>query len=264
MIAILSPTKNMKEVGYSHPEIDVTKPQFLAQTRDLWAQLKEMAPWELESAFGISPPLAMAAACHFQDFDPEGVGTMALYRYTGLAFQSLGAEDFTEEEVRFCNDHLRIVSGFYGLLRPCDGIQPYRLEMGTKLRFGGKTLYQVWGDRLYKALFDTGEAVINLASKEYSKAVSPYLQKEDRFITCDFLTNRGGKWVTVATSAKMARGQMVRYLVQNQLCQPEQLQDFTFDGYVFQKERSDDSHYVFLRSGCPDRQSSTCAGRGNL
>ena len=247
MIAILSPAKNMR-ADCSFPDgVAVTKPQFPKETNLLWERLRQLSPWELESAFKINPQLAMKAACDFQDFDREKDGVPALFAYAGLAYTNLGVADFTAEDVVFANDHLRILSGFYGLLRPCDGIRPYRLEMGCKLQFDGLSLYQLWGDKLYRSLFQSGAPVINLASKEYSKAVEPYLQGNDRFITCDFLTWRNGKYTTIATAAKMARGQMVRWMVKERLTQPEQLQAFDWDGYHFDPDRSDDSRYVFQK-----------------
>ena len=132
-------------------------------------------------------------------------------------------------------------------MRPLDGIQPYRLEMGCKLQFDGKNLYQFWGDKLYRALFEQGDTVLNLASKEYSKAITPYLQPKDRWITCEFLTYRKGKLATVATSAKMARGQMARFIVQNHITAPENVQAFSWDGYAFAAEQSKEDCYVFVK-----------------
>lgn len=247
MLAILSPAKNMRTDCLIPAGVPITTPQFPAETIQLWEQLRQMAPWELESAFKINPQIAMHAACDFQDFDWSKQGTPALFAYAGLAFTNLGATDFTVEDVAFANDHLRILSGFYGLLRPCDGIQPYRLEMGCKLKFDGQSLYQFWGDKLYRSLFAAGQPVINLASKEYAKAVEPYLLPSDRFITCEFVTYRNGKYTTIATAAKMARGQMVRWMVRHRLTEPEQLQAFDWDGYTFVPERSSASQYFFQK-----------------
>ncbi len=247
MIAILSPAKTIRTDCPFPPGLALTKPQFPAETVRLWERLRQLAPWELESAFKINPQLAMRAACDFQDFDWDKPGTPALFSYAGLAFTNLGAADFTSEDVAFANDHLRILSGFYGLVRPCDGIQPYRLEMGCKLKFGGQSLYRFWGDKLYRSLFAAGQPVINLASREYAKAVEPYLRPGDRFITCDFVTWRNGRLTTIATAAKMARGQMARWMVRERLTEPEQLKGFDWDGYAFVPERSSTGHYCFQK-----------------
>ena len=245
MRMILSPTKKMQS-GSGKDRV-LHRPQFLEETVQLWEVLREFASYELESAFRISPQLALQAACDFQDFSPEAKGKAALFSYIGLAFSNLQPETFSEEELRFCDETLRILSGFYGLVRPLDGIQPYRLEMGCKLQFDGKNLYQFWGDKLYRALFEQGDTVLNLASKEYSKAITPYLQPKDRWITCEFLTYRKGKLATVATSAKMARGQMARFIVQNHITAPENVQAFSWDGYAFAAEQSKEDCYVFVK-----------------
>lgn len=245
MRMILSPTKKMQS-GSGKDRV-LHRPQFLEETVQLWEVLREFASYELESAFRINPQLALQAACDFQDFSPEAKGEEALFSYIGLAFSNLQPETFSEEELRFCDETLRILSGFYGLVRPLDGIQPYRLEMGCKLQFDGKNLYQFWGDKLYRALFEQGDTVLNLASKEYSKAITPYLQPKDRWITCEFLTYRKGKPATVATSAKMARGQMARFIVQNHITAPENVQAFSWDGYAFEAEQSKEDCYVFVK-----------------
>lgn len=245
MRMILSPTKKMQS-GSGKDRV-LHRPQFLEETVQLWEVLREFASYELESAFRINPQLALQAACDFQDFSPEAKGEAALFSYIGLAFSNLQPETFSEEELRFCDETLRILSGFYGLVRPLDGIQPYRLEMGCKLQFDGKNLYQFWGDKLYRALFEQGDTVLNLASKEYSKAITPYLQPKDRWITCEFLTYRKGKLATVATSAKMARGQMARFIVQNHITAPENVQAFSWDGYAFEAEQSKEDCYVFVK-----------------
>ncbi|MCI9575315.1 MAG: peroxide stress protein YaaA [Clostridiales bacterium] len=245
MIAILSPAKNMRPV--IREGLVLSRPRYLEQTSRLADILRGYDAWELESMMKINPELGMKAYWDFQDFRLEAPGTAAALAYRGLAYQHLAAQDFTLEELAFANDHLRILSGFYGMLRACDGILPYRLEMQCKLKVDGKNLYGFWGDRLYQDLFASKQPVINLASTEYSKVISPYLQSQDRWITCQFLVNRGGKWKALATDSKMARGEMARYLIQNRLEQPEELQEFTWQGYRFAPLRSDDANYVFTR-----------------
>lgn len=247
MIALLSPAKNMQQGFPDWMGSQITQPQFMEQTNLLYQTLRALAPWELESWFRINPQLAMKAACNYQDFDSGAQGTPAIFAYSGLAYTNLHAQDFDLDEILFAQDHLRILSAFYGILRPCDGILPYRLEMACKLKFEGKSLYQFWGDRLYKALFSLEEPVINLASKEYAKVITPYLHRGNKWITCDFVTYRKGKYTTLATEAKMARGQMVRYLIQNRLTQPEQLKKFDWNGYQFVPDQSSVDRYVFER-----------------
>ena len=145
--------------------------------------------------------------------------------------------------------HLRILSGFYGVLRADDGIVPYRLEMQAKLKTDlHKDLYGFWGDKIYRELAADGPAVIlNLASKEYSRAVEPYLRTGDRFVTCVFGTLKDGKVRVKATEAKMARGEMVRFLAGTQASEPEEARAFNEMGFSFCEERSTDCEYVFLK-----------------
>ena len=153
-----------------------------------------------------------------------------------------------EAELRYVEEKLRILSGFYGVLRPMDAVTPYRLEMQAKAAVAGhKNLYAFWGDKLYRAVRDESAVIINLASKEYSKAIEAYLQPEDRYITCVFGELLGGKVVQKGVYAKMARGEMVRYLAEIGAEQPEELKGFSRSGYVFREELSTETNYVFAR-----------------
>ena len=142
---------------------------------------------------------------------------------------------------------MRILSGFYGLLRPFDGVTPYRLEMQAKLAVDGcRDLYQFWGDRLARQLASEADVVLNLASREYSRAVEGYLPKTVRFVTCTFGELKDGKVVEKGTKCKMARGQMVRWLAENRVTSPEELQAFDQLGYRFRQTVSEKNHSVFF------------------
>lgn len=245
MIAILSPAKNMLPVV--REDLPLSRPASLEQTAQLAALFQGYAAWELESLMKINAELAFKAYLDFQSFSPEAPGTAALLTYHGLAFQHLNAHDFSLDDLAFANQYVRILSAFYGLLRPLDGIVPYRLELQCKAKINGKSLYAFWGDRFYRALFAEQQPVINLASLEYSKAISPYLQPSDRWLTCQFLVCRAGKWKALATESKMARGEMVRWIVQNRIQKPEALRDFTWQNYHFAPLRSNNSVYVFTK-----------------
>lgn len=246
MIAVISPAKNMKR---DITEIKPTIPSFPQQTRHLAQHLKQYSAWQLEELMHINPKLAMEAFADFQDFCWDAPGTPALLAYHGLQYRNIGAKDFTVEDFAFANEHLRIISGFYGLLRPSDQIQPYRLEMGGKVRINGMDLYRFWGDTLRRELFASGELVIDLASKEYGKAVWPNAQVPGTCIACSFLVMRSGKLKTLATLAKMARGQMVRQMVKKRWTQPQQLQQFTWEGFCFDEIRSQPHQYVYVQNG---------------
>ena len=153
---------------------------------------------------------------------------------------------FTEHEFHYVQEHLRILSGFYGILKPFDGVTAYRLEMQAKLRVRDcKDLYAYWGDSLAKALFAETDCIVNLASKEYSICISKYLPDNVRFITCAFGEEKDGRFIEKGTMCKMARGEMVRFLAQNQITNPEQIKSFDRLNYRFDSTRSNDSLFTF-------------------
>lgn len=246
MLTILSPAKNMRAGCTAHPV--VSRPVFLEQAAQINQQLRPYSPWQLETLLQVNPQLALAAWDKIQAFDPTQPGDAALTSYYGLLYQNLDGASLTEEEFAFAQQHLRILSGFYGVLRPGDGILPYRLEVQTRLPMGdSKNLYAWWGDALWHELYQTGEPVVNLASREYSKAICSHLQPGNRFITCDFLHPKGGKLRMGPTSAKMARGQMARFIVTNRIDQPEGLQEFCWNDYVFVPQLSSGEKYSFVQ-----------------
>lgn len=247
MIAVISPAKNMKCLCASH--FPLQQPSFPEKTKKLASYLKEYSAWQLESALHINPKLAMEAFANFQDFQWEREGTPALLAYHGLQYRNIGTEDFTMEDFLFAEQHLRIVSAFYGLLHPLDRIQPYRLEMGSGIRMDGQTLYQFWGDALRSTLFQSGETVIDLASKEYGKAIWPNAKVSGHMITCEFQVIRHGKRKTLATLAKMARGQMIRQMIKERWEEPHQLQTFQWEGFCYDPMNSNEEVYRFIQNG---------------
>jgi hypothetical protein len=166
--------------------------------------------------------------------------TPAILSYEGIAFQYMAPTVFEKDQMEYIQAHLRILSAFYGVLKPMDGITPYRLEMQAKASIEGKRdLYDLWGERIYREVTaDSGE-IINLASKEYSRCVEKYLKPEDTFITVNFGEMDKGRFVTKATYAKMARGEMVRYMAENKIENPEKIKGFDRLGYVFREDMSD-------------------------
>ena len=176
--------------------------------------------------------------------------TPAILTYDGIQYQYMGPGAFTDEELNWAQEHLRILSGFYGILRPLDGVTPYRLEMQAKLSVGGaRDLYDFWGDAPAKQLFAETDCILNLASKEYSQCVEKYLPADKRMITCVFGEEKDGKVIEKGTLCKMARGEMVRYLAVNQITHPEEAKRFTGLNFRFAPERSNESTYVFIPSG---------------
>ena len=155
---------------------------------------------------------------------------------------------FTGQAFAYVQEHLRILSGFYGILKPFDGVTPYRLEMQAKLRVGEcKDLYAYWGDSLAKVLFAETDCIVNLASKEYSICISKHLPANVRFITSIFGEEKDGKIIEKGTMCKLARGEMVRYMAENRIEEPEQLKAFDRRNYRFDEKRSDDKLFLFIR-----------------
>ena len=248
MRLILSPAKNTRSARAEG--LDLTVPPFREKTEGLAEAVRSYSAWELESLMKINPELAMKAYLDYQAFCFDGPGSPALLAYHGLAFRYLDAQSLSREELLFAQEHVRVLSAFYGVLRPLDEIMPYRLEFLCRLKMDGKDLYHYWADGIYRALFDglADRTVINLCSAEYAKAVEPHLTAADRFVTCSFLSRgKNGKLQTRATAAKMARGRMVRFAVQNRIDSPEELWAFDWEDYAFCQELSTENNYVFLQ-----------------
>ena len=174
--------------------------------------------------------------------------TPAVLSYEGIAFQYMAPSVFEDMQLEYVQNHLRILSAFYGALKPMDGVTPYRLEMQAKIRIGdAKNLYEYWGDLLYRSVIDDSRIIINLASKEYSKCIEKYLTQQDRYITITFCELSGDKLVTKGTYAKIARGEMVRFMAENSIENPEDIKKFDRLGYSFRSDLSSDTEYVFER-----------------
>lgn len=254
MKILISPAKTLD--FETPPQTDrYTQPAYLEESRLLVEQLKTMSPADLSALMGISEALGVLNANRYQSwqtpFTPANA-KQAVFAFKGDVYQGLAVERFDDEDLAFAQDHLRILSGLYGLLRPLDLIQPYRLEMGTGLaNVRGANLYAFWGDRLTDALNEelAGEeepCVINLASNEYFKAIRPARLKA-RLIQPQFLDLKGGKYKVVSFWAKRARGMMSAYAIRHRITQPEALQDFRDGGYAFNPELSRGDQWVFTR-----------------
>lgn len=246
MILILAPAKNMA-YPKQDPGTPLSRPVFSREAVLLAGELRKLAPWQLETVLAVNSQLALKAFEAYQRFGfPDERETAALLAYQGLQYQHIAAGDFTPEDFAVAQERIRIVSALYGVLRPLDGIFPYRLEMQCTFPFQGKRLYRFWGGKLWEALAkaEPGCQIVNLASQEYAKAILPYAPPE-RVVTCDFLVPKRGRLFCVATTAKMARGEMARMAVKKRLTQPEELQAFQWNGFRFQSKLSSGARYVF-------------------
>ena len=174
--------------------------------------------------------------------------TPAVFSYDGLQYQHIAPNVLDEASLKYLGGHLKILSGFYGILSAFDGVVPYRLEMQARLACGGaKNLYAFWGNSLYDELVKDDNEVLNLASKEYSKAVEPYVTDKIRFVTCVFGSLQNGKIKVKATEAKMARGEMVRRCAEENVQHIDEVKKFTVNGYSFAGELSGVNEFVFLK-----------------
>lgn len=246
MRVIISPAKKMTVDLDSLPPEGL--PLFLERTERLLAALRGMTPGELQGLWRCNDALAKLNVERLEEMDLRGSLTPAVLAYEGIQYRYMAPNVFETEHLAYIREHLRIMSGFYGLLRPFDGVTPYRLEMQARLSVEGhKDLYGFWGDQLARQLALETDCILNLASKEYSRAVEPHLPGSVRFLTCTFGERKGEKIVEKGTMCKMARGQMVRWLAEHQITQPQDLKEFTDLGYCFSEKDSAEDNYVFLK-----------------
>jgi len=223
-------------------------PQMLSQSEELLETLRAMSAAELKNLWKCSDALAAMNMERLAFMDLKNRLTPAILAYEGIQYKYMAPNVFTDAQYRYIEEHLRILSGFYGILKPFDGVVPYRLEMQAKLKTRkGNTLYDYWKNSIADVLFFETDCIINLASKEYSLCISKYVPQNIRFVTCIFAEEIGGKIVEKGTMCKMARGEMVRFMAENEVKSPEGLKDFSYSGYAFDEKRSSAEDYVFIK-----------------
>ncbi len=231
-------------------------PVFLDRACVLKDWICSLSYFQQKALWACSDAIAQQNAERFDCMDLTHNLTPALLAYDGIQFTYMAPAVFEDGQYKWVQEHLRILSGFYGVLKPMDGVVPYRLEMQAKAQVDGHAnLYSFWGRSLYDEVMDQSRVLVNLASKEYSKAIEKYLQPEDTYITCVFGELEGGKVVQKGVYAKMARGEMVRYLAGINAETPDQLQGFNWSGYAFDEERSTNLTYVFARRETPGKST---------
>ena len=254
MLIFLSPAKSLDYK--TPPQVAThTQPAFLKQSETLIKQLRKLSPADIANLMDLSDPLALLNFNRYADwklpFTPENA-KQAVLAFDGDVYDGLAAKTLSAADLDFAQQHVRILSGLYGILRPLDLMQPYRLEMGTKLaNKGGKDLYAFWGERLLDAINAelatmSRPVAVNLASEEYFKAAVGRKFK-GQLIQPVFEDWKSGKYKIISFYAKRARGLMTRYAVLNRLDEPEGLKAFDYDGYAFAAEASDDKSWVFRR-----------------
>lgn len=254
MLIVISPAKTL-DYQSDIPTNRYTQPELLEHSQQLIGIARKLSAPQISTLMSISDKLASLNATRFHDWHPDFTpqnARQAILAFKGDVYTGLKAEEFSEADFDYAQRHLRMLSGLYGVLRPLDLMQPYRLEMGIRLENPkGKDLYQFWGDtitdKLNQTLASQGDNIlINLASDEYFKSVKPKkLQAE--IIKPVFLDEKNGKFKVISFYAKKARGLMSRYIIENRLTKPEQLAAFNTDGYFFDEAASSKNDLVFKR-----------------
>ena len=253
MRIIISPAKQMRIDTdlFTCTEL----PVFMEKTEILVSWMQNLSYEEQKKLWACSDKIARQNSERFAHMDLRKNLTPALLAYDGIQYTYMAPAVFEDGQYDYVQEHLRILSGFYGVVKPMGGVVPYRLEMQAKAAVSGhKNLYDFWGDSLYREVLDSSRIIINLASKEYSKCIEKYLHPEDRYITCIFGEPDGDKIVQKGVYAKMARGEMVRFMAGIHAEKPEQMKDFNWSGYHFDNDRSSDHEYFFVRTEIPGKK----------
>ena len=260
MLMVISPAKSL-DFTPAASGIAATAPVLSADTEQLAKVTRKLKPRDLKRLMSISDNLALLNYERFQAFDPQGEdGVQAALAFNGDVYAGLKARTLDRSALNWAQDHLRILSGLYGVLRPLDVIQPYRLEMGTRLKTRrGDSLYDFWGPRIAEQLNMAAEGhadptLVNLASQEYFSAV-----RQDALsipvVTCLFKELQDGEARTISFFAKRARGMMARYVINHRLDRPDGLKAFNEAGYGFDVRRSNDREWVFVRPSMSGKTS---------
>lgn len=274
MITIISPAKNMRKSEDWKELIDegeLSCPRLYEKSNEVLAHMKEYITEEIRAIMKIKEELAQLNYCRFQRMkpisccknskdgkeSPKFTGkTPAIFAYDGIQYKSISPESISKDGIEFLNDHLRIISGLYGVLRPFDMIDEYRLEMQTKVKINDKAnLYSFWDGSISGNISeDLGREgiVLNLASKEYSKTVEKYFDNKKseskiKLITCTFKVEKAGKLKVESIASKKARGYMVRYIAENKIDDIEGVKTFNIDGFTYSENESTEKEIVFVK-----------------
>jgi cytoplasmic iron level regulating protein YaaA (DUF328/UPF0246 family) len=264
MLVVVSPAKNL-DFESSLPKfiendaggsLETAQPRLLKNTKELVKVCKTLSPADLSTMMKISDKLAILNAERFSSFEfpfTAGNARPAMFAFNGDVYTGLDAKSLDKEAVVFAQSHLRILSGLYGVLKPLDLMQPYRLEMGKKLNIGSaKNLYEYWGNTITSevniALAEQGDKVlINLASNEYFTSIKK-ANLEATIVTPQFKDEKNGKFKIISFYAKKARGLMARYIIEHKIKNVKDLQEFNVDGYYFDDKESTDTDLIFKRT----------------
>ena len=254
MLILLSPAKSL-DYESALPAVSHTEPQFVTQSAQLIATLKKKSTKQIAELMDLSDALAKLNVERYQAWSPsfnESIARPAVLAFNGDVYEGLNAKSLKPKDLKWAQQHVAILSGLYGVLRPLDLMQAYRLEMGTALKVGkANNLYQFWGEQIAQYLNDQlastkHPVIVNLASQEYFKAVDRKALKA-RVIECVFQDHKNGQYKIISFFAKRARGLMARFAIEHQVKTPEDLQSFNSEGYAFEAAVSKDDTWVFRR-----------------
>lgn len=250
MITLISPAKTL---DLSSTDISLaTEPNFKTDIKALVSIMKKKSATDIQKLMKVSENIAQLNKERYHQFNRDFTkdnSKQALLAFKGDVYRNMEVDSYSKEDFAFAQDHLRILSGLYGLLRPMDLIQPYRLEMGISLENKkGKNLYEFWGTKISKAINEAaqGAPIINLASQEYAKSINLKALKSP-IIHVNFKEYRDGKYKLIGIFAKQARGMMANYIIKNKIDAPEKLKLFNEEGYEYAEQLSKDNEWIFVR-----------------
>lgn len=247
MKIIISPAKKMK-VNTDTLEVRAL-PVYLHEAEYLRQYLSELSYEELKSLWKCNDQIAQINYERVQTMNLRMHLTPALLSYEGIQYQYMAPAVLEDGQWEYVQEHVCILSGFYGVVHPLDGVTPYQLEMQTKVNLPNvKNLYEYWGEKIYREVSADTEVIVNLASKEYSKCVEKYLTPEVRYITCVFGEYKGDKVIEKGTYAKMARGEMVRFMAERNIIDLKEIKIFSKLGYQFSERESKEDRFVFVKN----------------
>lgn len=246
MRIIISPAKkmNIDEDILQYRDL----PVFLEESTKIMNFIQSLSYEQAKELWKTNDNITKQNIERFADMSLTKMLTPVIFSYEGIQYQHISALSLEDEMIEYIQKNLRILSGFYGVLKPLDGVRPYRLEMQAKVYIDNvRGLYDFWGRKLYDEIIDNSRVIINLASKEYSKAIEKYIQSEDKYISISFYETSKGKLVQKGTYAKMARGEMIRFMAENNIQDIEDIKKFNVMGYKFDNNISNENEYVFVK-----------------
>ena len=245
MKIIISPAKKMRREEYVAP---LHRPMFLKEAGELLSFLRSLSDSEKAKVWKVKGALLSSSLSSLSMLSLEDIGSPAIFSYDGIQYTYMSPSSFTDSMLEYAEKNLRIISGLYGLLRPLDGVETYRLEMESPISIPGYgDLYSYWGGKIASSLMEDDRLLVNLASAEYSKAVLPYLPSTVTVVTPVFLDWEKGRYVSKGVSAKRARGEMVRFLAETGAETVEDIMKFSSRGYEFSRFLSDSNTLCFVR-----------------